>query len=328
MAKNVKAKTALRRELENNEEQSIDCKADKAAKRILQYRPLLAAIAKRVVADLRDVSIEKIEAGLGPGFPAVSHSELLTTENTEQITSNKSWLDYDLLTGLKIKSEKLDLILDMEIQNGIQNRYDFHYRMTIYAAEMAVQQMGRNIVKQRYRNFRRCISIWLVFGEKVKENKIEYQGGPQLDGKDDVGIYVVYTAGPKKPGYKGIFQMLGLIFLEEGPLQERLEILEKEYGIPVEKKFEKEVEEMCTFAAGLRKEGEKRGIKKGRKEGRKEGGDEKEKNIMFWMSRIGAWAAKTGKNINWERAGRDESYRDRLTMEAFGKTYAEAVTID
>lgn len=52
---------------------------------------------------------------------------------------------------------------------------------------------------------------------------------------------------------------------------EKLDIMEKEYEIPTENKFEEEVNIMCNLSQGVEERGEKRGEKRGRLAGFAEG---------------------------------------------------------
>ena len=60
--------------------------------------------------------------------------------------------------------------------------------------------------------------------------------------------------------------LLGAVLSEKMKTDEKLEILEKEYHIPMEQSLEEEMKSMCNLSDGI----EERALEAGRKEGKKE----------------------------------------------------------
>ena len=63
--------------------------------------------------------------------------------------------------------------------------------------------------------------------------------------------------------WKLVHCLLGILFSQELEAKEKLEILEKEYGIPIEE-FRKDVMEMCNLSQGIKEAGRMEGIEIGR----------------------------------------------------------------
>ena len=62
---------------------------------------------------------------------------------------------------------------------------------------------------------------------------------------------------------KSVMEYLEILFLSQRSYEQRIEILEKKYGILLEKETESEMRKMCTFSDAIWE----KGIEKGRDEG-------------------------------------------------------------
>ena len=70
-------------------------------------------------------------------------------------------------------------------------------------------------------------------------------------------------------------RLLGALLSRELTVDERLDIIGKEYDIPIEENFRKDMSTMCNLSQGVKEEGiaigRREGLEEGRKEGLKEG---------------------------------------------------------
>ena len=62
-------------------------------------------------------------------------------------------------------------------------------------------------------------------------------------------------------------RLLGVLFADKMTKEEKIEILEREYQIPMDEKLEKELEIMCNLGQGVLERGLKRGIEQGIEQG-------------------------------------------------------------
>ena len=76
---------------------------------------------------------------------------------------------------------------------------------------------------------------------------------------------------PGKEKKYELHRLLGAVLSEKMKTDEKLEILEKEYHIPMEQSLEKEMKSMCNLSDGIEERaleaGRREGIETGRKEG-------------------------------------------------------------
>ena len=68
---------------------------------------------------------------------------------------------------------------------------------------------------------------------------------------------------PDEPQAVGALRLLDILFSPNIRAEEKKRILELEYGIPMTKELEKEVNDMCNFSDAVERRGLQRGIQQG-----------------------------------------------------------------
>lgn len=76
---------------------------------------------------------------------------------------------------------------------------------------------------------------------------------------------------PGKEKKYELHRLLGAVLSEKMKTDEKLEILEKEYHIPMEQSLEKEMKSMCNLSEGIEERAMEAGRREGIETGRKEG---------------------------------------------------------
>ncbi|MBE6120042.1 MAG: hypothetical protein E7189_06355 [Erysipelotrichaceae bacterium] len=61
---------------------------------------------------------------------------------------------------------------------------------------------------------------------------------------------------------KSVMEYLEILFLSQRSYEQRIEILEKKYGILLEKETESEMRKMCTFSDAIWEKGKDEGIRR------------------------------------------------------------------
>ena len=92
----------------------------------------------------------------------------------------------------------------------------------------------------------------------------------------DVRFRAVCLGDKKHEADSGILKLLEVLFSSKCCAEEKKQILQQDYNIPMTKKLEGEVAEMCNLSEGI----EQRGIQKGRLEGQLETRQESIQNLM------------------------------------------------
>ena len=70
---------------------------------------------------------------------------------------------------------------------------------------------------------------------------------------------MIYLGKPEGKGYTGVLKMLEVLLSKRCSAEEKLEILQKEYKIPMTEAIKKEVHTMCNLSQGVRAEGRAEG---------------------------------------------------------------------
>lgn len=181
--------------------------------------------------------------------------------NTENLERNEGVIYFDILFFVQTRDRRSKIIVNIEIQKDEPSEYGILDRAVFYVCREISSQKEREFVKSEYNHIKQVYSIWLCLNQKVDS--------------------------------------LGTLFSNKLETQEKIEILEKEYGIPMEEKMKGEIDNMCNLSQGIRESG--------RVEGRREGEDCAMQLIEKLMAR--------GRMEDCHRVIKDGAYRRKLMQE-------------
>ena len=88
---------------------------------------------------------------------------------------------------------------------------------------------------------------------------------------DMISIIMIYVGDPDKENYIGIIKLLGVLLSAKLSAEEKKQVLQNEFNIPMTETIEKEVSEMFNFSQAIVEESEARGEARGRELGLKAG---------------------------------------------------------
>ena len=131
-----------------------------------------------------------------------------------------------------------------------------------------------------YDDIKRVFSIWVLMN--MDENCMDYVhltdeklvGSHPWKGGLDLLNIVLIGISSEPPGHDGeheLHRLLSVLLSAELPADEKLGIMEREYGIPLDDGMRKDVSEMCNLSQGIWEKGLAEGIEKGVEKGRTEG---------------------------------------------------------
>ncbi len=260
-----------------------DAQYDESAKRLLGNKRILARILLKTVKEFYGMNSEDVIPYI-EGEPFISTIPIepgLTNKkkqegkrvigfNSESVESNEGMIRFDLVCYVRIPSkdgtkEKLSqMILNVEAQKNTPASYKLGNRAIFYVSRLISSQKERDFVNTNYDDIKRVISIWICMN--MRENSMEYVHltGDKLLGSYDwmVGIdlwnLVFIGLSRELPEQKEMYELhrlLGTLLSRELSEQEKLEILEKEYEIPLEEEIRKDVHEMCNLSQGIKEDG-------------------------------------------------------------------------
>ena len=165
---------------------------------------------------------------------------------------------------------------DKEAQKEEPGKYYILNRAIFYVGRILSSQKGRDFVKSEYNKMKRVYSIWICMN--MKENSLTqiYLVKKDIigshDWKGDLEILNIIMIGiaenlPEKEKNYGLHRLLSALLSSNLEVEEKLDIIEKEYDIPIEEDIRKEVEEMCNLSQGIKEKAFKGGYTEGKQNG-------------------------------------------------------------
>ena len=261
-------------------------KYDESCKRLLAEKMILAWIMKSCLEEYAEYDVKEIAEKYIEGTPQIASIAVLPDEtnapmirglNTEDATMTEGTITYDIrfLAIVPNSDEKIQLIINVEAQNDFYPGYPIIKRGIYYCARMISSQYGTVFTDSDYEKIQKVYSVWICmnppksrkntiteysFSEKniigiVKENEEFY----------DLMMAVMICLGKGAEAEdNSLLKLLDVLLSSDTKAIEKKEILENDFGIPMTKKMESEVEYMCNLSEGVEQKGIEKGIEKGR----------------------------------------------------------------
>lgn len=263
-----------------------DAQYDEKAKRLLGNKTILAHILVKTVDEFRGmnpkdvvtyiegepfISAVPVEPGLTNAAKEKDRQRIvgLNTENTE---INEGLIRFDIIFYVRMKDGISQVIVNLETQKCEPTGYHILNRAVFYVSCLISSQKERDFVKMNYNDIKRVFSIWICMN--MDEDSMAYVhlakddilGSHQWGGGLDLLNIVMIGIADELPEHDdkyGLHRLLSAVLSMELSVDEKLGIIETEYGIPLNNKMREDVITMCNLSQGIRE--------KGRAEGRAEG---------------------------------------------------------
>lgn len=267
---------------------------DAACKRVLSEKIFLAWIMKFCLEEYRDFDVKEIaekciEGGIQVSEAAVSPDETnahlgrIRGANTEDTTLTEGAVYYDIRFYAIVPQcgEVIRLIINVEAQAEFHTGYPLCKRGVYYCCRMVSSQHGTEFTNSHYEKIKKAASIWIVMNPPAeRRNTITSYSirEKNLVGnvKEPVRNYDLMTMlmiclGDPGDAENDLLRLLDVILNDTIPVEEKREILENDFDIPMTQTLEGRFSEMCNLSACVEKRGLAKGIAQGREEGREEG---------------------------------------------------------
>lgn len=267
---------------------------DALCRELLSNKAVLARILKECTDEFKNIDPNEIAEKYIEPNPMIGGEIGNESEAEKSIhgmkNEEKSLEDGTIVYDIRFRAivpgtekEKIELIINVEVQNRDNPGYPLIKRGIYYGARLISSQKGEEFVKSRYQDIKKVYSIWVctnVSKEKkntitkyaIREENIIGEVHEKKENYDLMDIVMVGMGEENDRNYRGIFELLDLLIKSRKPAEERKEKL-KNIGIPMTEKLEEDVIRMCNVSYGIYEEGINYGKEEGRREGRKEGID-------------------------------------------------------
>ena len=279
---------------------------DENAKWLNSQKPFLANILIRTVDDFKGMQPEEV-VKLIEGEPSVGRTpveEGFTNErledetmaisgmNTEKKVHNEGVTYFDVLFYVRTQNELAKIIVNMELQKEEPALYDVEMRGIFYAAREVSSQLGREFKNQHYNDMKKVYSIWICMNMKEHSLSHIHLEEQQIIGshkwKGDLDLLNIIIIGiaknlPEKEEKYELHRLLSALLSSDLEVEDKLDIMEKEYDIPLENDIRKDVKEMCNLSQGIREEAFEEGQEYGYREGQEKGEKQKLVRVVTKM---------------------------------------------
>ncbi len=257
---------------------------DDRAKRLLAQKSILAHILVKTVDEFKGMNpkdaVSYIEGepyiSVVPTEPGLTNTDSTDTEgqkivglNTENAEINEGLVRFDIIFYVRMKNGLTQIIVNLEIQKSEPTKYNILNRALFYVSRMVSSQKERDFVGMRYDDIKSVVSIWICMDmdtncmshfHMTKDEMLEpYDWGGNIDMMSIVLIGIKNELPEHDEKYE-LHRLLGALLSDELTVNEKLNIIEKEYDIPVEDDLKEGVETMCNLSQGIEDKGFDRGI--------------------------------------------------------------------
>ncbi len=257
---------------------------DASCKRVLAEKIILAWIMKHTMKEYTVYDVQEIagkyivgepKIGEVPVLPDETNAPRITGVGVEDATINEGTVTYDIQFPAIVPEteEVVQMIINVEALNNFYPGYPIVKRGIYYCARMISSQYGTVFTKSHYEKIKKVYSVWIcmnppkgrsntitgysvmeqnLFGD-VKENKAHY---------DLMSAIMICLGAGEEATENDLLRLLEVLLSSDKKADEKKEILERDFDIPMTEKLEGEVERMCNLSDGV----EQKGIQKGKLE--------------------------------------------------------------
>ena len=259
-----------------------DAQYDERAKRLLGNKIILAHILVKTVDEFYGMKPEDVvsyiegepyisEVPVEPGLTNAAKEKdgkRIVGLNTENAEIHEGLVKFDIVFYVRMKDGISQVIVNLEAQKDEPSGYHILNRAVFYVSRLVSSQKGRDFVSMNYNDIKRVFSIWVCMN--MDEDSMDYihltddkllGSHPWKGGLDLLNIVLIGLTDelPEHNEKHELHRLLGTLFSAKLPADERLGIMEREYGILPDDEIRKDVSEMCNLSQGILEKGEARG---------------------------------------------------------------------
>lgn len=263
---------------------------DRACKRLLANKIILAWIMKSCLEEYRDCEISEIALKYIEGEAQISEVAVYPDEeaefqqitglSTEDSTINEGTVTYDIRFRAIVPGtgERISLIINIEAQNDFYPGYPIVKRNLYYCCRLVSSQYGTEFTNSHYEKIKKVYSIFICMNPpnyrkntinqySIQEEKVVGLYKEDIMNYDLLTAIIICLGDVDDEEATGILKLLEVLLSTERSTEEKKKILQEDFAIKMTQELEREVSEMCNLSDGV----EKKGIAKGRAYGIAEG---------------------------------------------------------
>ena len=259
---------------------------DRACKRLLANKIILAWIMKSCLEEYRDCEISEIASKYIEGEAQISEVAVhpdeeaefqqITGLNTEDNTINEGTVTYDIRFRAIVPGtgEKISLIINIEAQNDFYPGYPIVKRNLYYCCRLVSSQYGTEFTNSHYEKIKKVYSIFICMNPpnyrkntinqySIQEEKVLGLYEENVLNYDMLTALIICLGDADAEEATGILKLLEVLLSTERSTEEKKKILQEDFNIKMTQELEREVSEMCNLSDGVERKGIAKGIVEG-----------------------------------------------------------------
>ena len=248
---------------------------DARVKRILAQKSILANILVKTVDEFKGMKPEDVvtyiegepKVGIVPVEPGLTNVEKVDATaqrivglNTENAEIYEGLVRFDIIFYVRMKNGLSQIIVNVEAQKDEPTEYKILNRAIFYVSRLVSSQKERDFVNTNYDDIKQVFSIWICMNMEYNSlshihfTKDEMLSPYEWKGNIDLLNIVLVGITNDIPDHDEDYEMHRLICallssnLKE---QEKLNIIEQEYNIPISRELREDVSVMCNLSTGI-----------------------------------------------------------------------------
>ena len=261
----------------------VNASYDSACKRLLANKVILAWIMKSCLEEYANCSIQEIMEQYIEGEPDIGQvpvnmdekvlSEQIETASVEDNSVYEGTVSYDIrfYANTPGTGERNRLIINIEAQNDFYPGYPIVKRGIYYCSRMISSQYGVAFTESHYDRIKKVYSIWICMNPPkyrrnsinryfIKEEKLIGDVSERKENYDLITTVMICLGESNDKNSLGVLRLLEVLLSSERGVEEKKEILQKDFSIEMTKTIEREVSIMCNLSKGVEEKGVEKGI--------------------------------------------------------------------
>lgn len=254
---------------------------DTRVKRLLAQKSILAHILVKTVVEFQgmkpedvvtyiegepSISVVPVEPGLANMEKTDATGQRIVGLNTENAEINEGLVRFDIIFYVRMpsvddtKNGLSQIIVNIEAQKDEPTEYKILNRAIFYVSRLISSQKERDFVNTNYDDIKQVFSIWICMNmddnslSHIHLTKDEMLKPCNWKGNLDLLNIVLIGITNEIPEHDEKYEMhrlIGALLSSELKEQEKLDIIEHEYNIPISQEFREDVSIMCNLSQGI-----------------------------------------------------------------------------
>ena len=259
---------------------------DTRVKRLLAQKSILAHILVKTIDEFKgmkpedvvkyiegepSISVVPVEPGLANMEKTDAAGQRIVGLNTENAEINEGLVRFDIIFYVRMKNGLSQIIVNIEAQKDEPTEYKILNRAIFYVSRLISSQKERDFVNTNYDDIKQVFSIWICMNmddnslSHIHLTKDELLKPCNWKGNLDLLNIVLIGITNEIPEHDKKYEMhrlIGALLSSELKEQEKLDIIEHEYNIPISQEFREDVRIMCNLSTGIEERATERATKK------------------------------------------------------------------